>query len=51
MKAILITLALVSFTLAGCVIDPGRGYGDGGRNDGGHGEYHAEHAQQGDWNH
>jgi hypothetical protein len=50
MKTALITLALLSLTLAGCIVDPGRDYGNHGWDNGGHGEYHAEHAQQGDWN-
>ena len=48
MKTALITLALLSLFLAGCVIDPNGGYGDRGHgnvgwNNGDHGEYHAEH--------
>jgi hypothetical protein len=66
MKMTLITLALLSLSLAGCVIDPGHGYGDrgyGGRGYGDHGysdrgghnndraEYNAEQGQQGNWSH
>jgi hypothetical protein len=46
MKTTLIALALLSFMLAGCVIEPGRGYGDRGWNNGDH----AEHAE-GYWAH
>jgi hypothetical protein len=61
MKMTLITLALVSLALAGCVIDPGGGYGDRGYGDRGYGdhswhnsnqaEYHAQHGQQDYWSH
>ena len=49
MKIALITLAFLSLALAGCVVEPGRGYGDRGWDNGGHGEYHAQHAEQGGW--
>lgn len=47
MKSILMTMALLSLGLTGCVYYPNggyqeRGYGDRGWNNRGHAEYHAE---------
>jgi hypothetical protein len=59
------TLALLSLALAGCVVEPGRGYGDRGYGDRGYGgrgygdyrwhngdraEYRPVYGQQGYWN-
>jgi hypothetical protein len=56
MKKTVITLLLLSLALTGCVVDPGRGYGDHEYDNRGwdghdHAEFHADHGQQGDWNH
>ena len=55
MKTTTVTLLLLSLALTGCVVDPGRGYGDRGYGERGwagheHAEFHADHTQYGNWN-
>jgi hypothetical protein len=55
MKKTLFVLALISLALTGCIVDPGRGYGDRGYDNhgwanNGHAEVHADHEQQDNWN-
>jgi hypothetical protein len=56
MNKTLATLLLLSLVLTGCVVDPGRGYGDRGYGDRGwndrnHAEYQADGGQHSNWNH
>ena len=45
MKRTLITLLLLSLALTGCVIGPGRGYGDHGGGDRDHPQSHDDRGQ------